>query len=650
MKFRTDINGLRALAVIAVVLFHFNSSWVPGGFAGVDVFFVISGFLMTGLIFRGLENNNFSILNFYVARANRIIPALSVVCLALLVFGWFYLTPLDYRTLGKHVTSSMGFLSNIIYWRESGYFDAVSHSKWLLHTWSLSVEWQFYMIYPVVLVLLKKCMSLTNIKRLLVVGTVVGFIFSVYATQRMPGASYFLFPTRAWEMMMGGLAFLYPLQSIKDTSKKYLEWAGIALILASYAFISKENLWPGYLALIPVLGAYLVIIANRSGSVITDNVVMQKVGLWSYSIYLWHWPVVVFGYYFEMQHWEWIGIPISVVLGFCSYKFVESIKFPALSSLSFKPIATFKPLWMVVSISFVSAFVFAMNGFEFKEQKDVILASREKLNINKTTLDALSPHNEKPFLIGNSNNIRAIIVGDSHAGAITSSISSILNLKKEGVLSFARSSCPFINDVDIKFGGKKIKCSESTKFNLNYIKSKYPSVPVFWVSRLSSRIYGYSRPVPMDLNFKYIPMIVYNGDDYMGYVENKFLDTMCNISKNNGVYIVSPIPEMQKDSPTYISRALKRGVEDKNILRTPLKNHLKINEFVFRLYSNAEKKCAVNILSTEKYLCDDTYCFGDMDRRPLYVDFDHLSEYGNRLLSPMFKSALSKHMSPKAQL
>ena len=147
-SFRQDINGLRAIAVIAVVLFHFNASWMPGGFAGVDVFFVISGFLMTGIIFRGIEQENFSILKFYVARANRIIPALAVLCLVLLVFGWFYLTPLDYKALGKHAASSVAFLSNIIYWRESGYFDAASHEKWLLHTWSLSVEWQFYILYP----------------------------------------------------------------------------------------------------------------------------------------------------------------------------------------------------------------------------------------------------------------------------------------------------------------------------------------------------------------------------------------------------------------------------------------------------------------------------------------------------------------------
>jgi peptidoglycan/LPS O-acetylase OafA/YrhL len=123
VQFRKDINGLRAIAVIAVVLFHFNPSWMPGGFAGVDVFFVISGFLMTGIIFSSLEQEKFSILKFYVARANRIIPALAVLCLVLLIFGWFYLTPLDYKALGKHAGGSISFISNIIFWNESGYFD-----------------------------------------------------------------------------------------------------------------------------------------------------------------------------------------------------------------------------------------------------------------------------------------------------------------------------------------------------------------------------------------------------------------------------------------------------------------------------------------------------------------------------------------------
>lgn len=363
MNFRYDINGLRAIAVIAVVLFHFNPAWVPGGFAGVDVFFVISGFLMTSIIFRGLENDNFNLFKFYVARANRIIPALAVLCLVLLVFGWFYLTPLDYRALGKHVASSMGFLSNIIYWRESGYFDAASHEKWLLHTWSLSVEWQFYIIYPIILVALKRFLSLESLKRLIVVGTVLGFGFSVVATIKWPNPAYYLLPTRAWEMMMGGVAFLYP-WSLSENKKKLTELIGLALILASYAFVSSDIPWPGHFALMPVLGSYMMIVTNRQSSMATNNPVFQSLGKWSYSIYLWHWPVVVLGYYFDVQDWILYGLPLSVILGFISFKFVERFEFKSFSN--WFDLLKVKPLYMIFSLSVLSSIVFINEGFKVK--------------------------------------------------------------------------------------------------------------------------------------------------------------------------------------------------------------------------------------------------------------------------------------------
>jgi peptidoglycan/LPS O-acetylase OafA/YrhL len=240
LKFRSDINGLRAIAVIAVVLFHFSPSLMPGGFAGVDVFFVISGYLMTGIIFKGLEQNSFSVLNFYVSRANRIIPALAVLCLVLLVLGCLFLSPLDYKTLGKHIASSMLFISNFIYWRESGYFDAESHGKWLLHTWSLSVEWQFYIIYPVLLVAFRKLVPLKALKNAVVIGTIVGFIFCVVATFKFPNPAYYLIPTRAWEMMLGGVAYLYPITFIRRR-KKYLELFGLLLIFSSYYFLTYNK-------------------------------------------------------------------------------------------------------------------------------------------------------------------------------------------------------------------------------------------------------------------------------------------------------------------------------------------------------------------------------------------------------------------------
>ncbi|WP_201529911.1 acyltransferase family protein [Psychrobacter frigidicola] len=363
MKFRKDINGLRAIAVIAVVLFHFNTSWMPGGFAGVDVFFVISGFLMTGIIFRGVEQDSFSIFKFYVARANRIIPALALLCLVLMVFGWFYLTPFDYRILGKHVASSIGFLSNVMYWREAGYFDAASLEKWLLHTWTLSVEWQFYIIYPLVLVAMRKFLSIKTMKLMILVATVLGFIFCVFSTYRWPNASYFLLSARAWEMLIGGVAYLYPF-TLQESRKKFVEWTGIALVISSYFLISAANPWPGYLALFPVLGSFLIIQAQRNDSIITSNIVFQKLGTWSYSIYLWHWPIVVAIYYFSLNEaYIYPGMALSILLGFLSYKYVEKIKFRN-DFVGMFSYLKHKPIYIVLAVGVMGSFVFLDKGVE----------------------------------------------------------------------------------------------------------------------------------------------------------------------------------------------------------------------------------------------------------------------------------------------
>ena len=421
MQFRKDINGLRAIAVIAVVLFHFNPSWMPGGFAGVDVFFVISGFLMTGIIFRGIEQENFSILTFYVARANRIIPALAVLCLFLLVFGWFYLTPLDYQTLGKHVASSMGFLSNIIYWRESGYFDAASHEKWLLHTWSLSTEWQFYIIYPLVLVAMKQFMSLKTMKATVLVGTVLGFIFSVIATYQWPNPAYYLLFSRAWEMMIGGVAFLYPLELAKSR-KKVFEWAGLTLIIVSYIFISKENLWPGYLAVIPVFGAFLLIQAQRDDSIVTSNRLFQLLGKWSYSIYLWHWPLVVAIYYFSLdEKFIYSGIILSVILGFISNRYVESINFRSYFSGIFGYL-TCKPLFIAAFVGFIGIVIFIFRGFESHYPESVLVASKESMNKNPRRDECHVGSGKVPECIYGSGDFGAIVIGDSHAQSIVRSV------------------------------------------------------------------------------------------------------------------------------------------------------------------------------------------------------------------------------------
>lgn len=328
MNFRPDINALRAIAVLGVVFFHFLGSALPGGFAGVDVFFVISGFLMTSIIFRGMQAQTFKVTDFYIARAHRIVPALTVLCLALMAFGWFYLHPRDLATMGKHALGSLSFSSNVMYLKESGYFDEASKEKWLLHTWSLSLEWQFYLVYPIVLVVLRKFFSIHSLRYFLLCGAMASFVLSIYATGRWPSSAFYLLPSRAWEMLLGGLAFAYPLQ-MSAAKKKWVEWIGVGLIVAAYLGLSEASAWPGYWAALPVAGALLIILAHREQSWLSGNVALQWLGTVSYSVYLWHWPVVVWlnyaGASVDMASVV-AGMLFSVGLGALSYYIVESRK------------------------------------------------------------------------------------------------------------------------------------------------------------------------------------------------------------------------------------------------------------------------------------------------------------------------------------
>ncbi|NNG64941.1 acyltransferase, partial [Pseudomonas fragi] len=218
MEFRNNINALRALAVISVVLFHFKVQGFGGGFAGVDVFFVISGFLMTGIIFTGLQTQRFSLLGFYASRARRIIPALLTLCIALLIFGFVFLPLDDYRDAIRTLKSSLLFSSNFTFAKGGSYFDAPLHENWLLHTWSLSVEWQFYMLYPLLLMALYKFVGAKNTRSTLVLLALISFAASVVLTRTSPVFAFYMLPTRAWEMIAGGLVFLYPLQLGKRSS------------------------------------------------------------------------------------------------------------------------------------------------------------------------------------------------------------------------------------------------------------------------------------------------------------------------------------------------------------------------------------------------------------------------------------------------
>jgi peptidoglycan/LPS O-acetylase OafA/YrhL len=337
MKFRNDINGLRAVAVTAVMLFHFGVPGFRGGFVGVDIFFVISGYLMTSIVVSSLGTNSFDLLTFYFNRAKRIIPALSVLCLFLLAAGWNVLFAAEFHTLAKHVISALFFVSNFVFSRESGYFDASPFDKWLLHTWSLSVEWQFYLIYPAVLMGAFKLGGERLLRAAIASIFAVSFALSAFLTKTHPVESFYLLHTRAWELMAGGLVFLF---RAKPSLRLALvaETLGLGLIVASISLCSDQNTWPGWMAASPVAGTMLVIWANRAESVITSNPFAQFLGTISYSAYLWHWPVVVYLHYVGLAQSTIAisaGLTGSLALGVASYLAVEKRRW-ALKALTTK--------------------------------------------------------------------------------------------------------------------------------------------------------------------------------------------------------------------------------------------------------------------------------------------------------------------------
>ena len=324
MQFRHDINALRALAVTAVVLFHYKVDFVPGGFVGVDIFFVISGYLMTSIITGKLAKSNFSIWDFYYDRAKRIVPGLLGMCFILLAAGYVLLEPATYHYLGSTSIAALLFFSNFRFWEATGYFDPSSDTKWLLHTWSLSVEWQFYLLYPVLLIGLYKFertrRSLVPILGLLALLSVLLCIWysleipiPFFDLKPQKVSAFYLLPQRAWELLAGGIVALQ-FRNNQQKNSRILLASGFLFIALSVFFYDKNTPWPSYWALLPVTGTCLVIAANRADALPFQNPIIQTTGKWSYSIYLWHWPIAVAAVYFDFTRTTPLKIACEIVI------------------------------------------------------------------------------------------------------------------------------------------------------------------------------------------------------------------------------------------------------------------------------------------------------------------------------------------------
>jgi peptidoglycan/LPS O-acetylase OafA/YrhL len=316
--YRPDIDGLRAIAVIAVIAFHAFPRIVPGGFIGVDIFFVISGFLISGIIFSNVESGTFSYIEFYKRRIKRIFPALIIVLVTVLTIGWIVLFSSEYRELGVQTLAATGFLSNFILWHEAGYFATSSDYKQLLHLWSLGVEEQFYIFWPLLVGFVWRRWNLLS---LTVVMGVASFFLNLYLTHAYPDAAYYLPFSRFWELMIGGcLAYTRLRNPQKEAVYPNLQsWLGLALILSGFVFITSSSPFPGWRALFPALGTFFMISAGEKAlpnRFFLSNRLMVGIGLISYPLYLWHWPLLSYLLMMKGGVESTTGILVAVALAF----------------------------------------------------------------------------------------------------------------------------------------------------------------------------------------------------------------------------------------------------------------------------------------------------------------------------------------------
>ena len=330
-KYRPDIDGLRAIAVFSVVMFHAFPEILPGGFIGVDIFFVISGFLISTIIFENIANHSFSFIDFYCRRIRRIFPALIVVIAASFAFAWFVLLPAEFKQLGKHMVGGAGFFSNLLLWSESGYFDKSAEAKPLLHLWSLGIEEQFYIVWPLMLwTAWKKKLNWLN---LTIIVATLSFLFNL-SLVRMDQAATFYSPfTRFWELLSGALLALLachraPFKSILLANAAAL--SGLTVVVCAMFLIDKAKSFPGIWGLLPVLGASLIIVAG-SAAWVNRVVLSQRVLIWlgliSYPLYLWHWPLLSFARIVEGQtvsiKSRLVVVLISTMLAWLTYLLIE---------------------------------------------------------------------------------------------------------------------------------------------------------------------------------------------------------------------------------------------------------------------------------------------------------------------------------------
>lgn len=675
MEYRREIDGLRALAVVPVILFHAGFDTFGGGFVGVDVFFVISGYLITNIILSEQEKGKFSIIKFYERRARRILPALFFVMLACLPAAWLLLVPSELKDFSASLIAVSTFSSNFLFWQQSGYFETVGELKPLLHTWSLAVEEQYYVIFPLLAVMLRKINRELIFFALLFIA-VISLSFAQWGSSQAPDQNFFLLPARAWELMLGALVAhhcLYRASQAKivDYSRvtsELLGWTGFSMILYSVVVFDKSVPFPSLYALIPTVGTVLIILfssPNTSLGKLLGRPSIVMLGLLSYSAYLWHQPIFAFArhyHYVEPGAQTMLALSaLSILLAYVSWRFVEK-PFRNQNTVGKKSVFLFS-LFGIVFFTSIGLAGYSTEGVKLRNPPNIEWVN---LGTKTTTVGEIcdrSPKSESTAFpacfFGDTQSKHTIaLYGDSHASAISYALNAAF--KENGIRGLylrPHYRCHVIPGmVQNKSMRNFQRCMQDHKKVLQLLEKEAESVVV--IARWTFSLYpiaGEIEQLAFDNGEGGVESVrhrkygVMTSDGEIDYSKNakqtlvtKLMDDL--LTRVDKVYLVYPVPELGWDPYKENFRYYQLRGELLQTLSTSTALYRKRNQVIIDLFDDLEKTKGVVAVRSGNIFCDSLIpdrCAGQIETVPLYYDDDHLSNRGSQMLVDALLESIS---------
>jgi peptidoglycan/LPS O-acetylase OafA/YrhL len=657
VKYRADIDGLRSLAIAPIVLFHAGFSTFSGGFVGVDIFFVISGYLITSIIANEVDEGRFDLWRFYERRIRRIFPALLAMLLASSLAAWWLLFPLDLQAYGESVVASTGFFANISFWRQSGYFDTQSDLKPLLHTWSLAVEEQFYLFFPL---LLLACHRLRMGRRGLVWALLgASFALSLYGVSHWRDGAFYLIPTRAWELLMGAVLALRAAPTLRSPLlREGLAGLGLALIGAATFAYDSQTPFPGLAALPPCLGSALIIWTGQSGQpTLVARLLSLRgfvlLGLVSYSLYLWHWPVIVFSHHWSLEAPTLASksalVLASLACAFASWRWIEG----PTRRLEVSQPMVFASAGLAALLCFSIGGLFWRDGFvsRYPLTLQKLLTEHEAQTKGFRGLMVSAGGASAPglpeggFVTGDAAQPPQIAIwGDSHVGAILSGLNEAAKpLDAPRFSVFALGGCRPIVGVSLA-DDPTTNCKTHNDAVLAYLKSG-PETKVILVSRWPISLFGDVRAsgrgaMPGTITrAPGVPLPEGEAMALFGEALGATIDALEAAGKQ--VFLVETIVDLPINAPHLTFKRLLRE-PDAGAMTWDVAPYQERFTATEALLERLQKTRAFRRVRPREALCAGWACAFYKDGRLLYTDNNHLSRDGALALAPLLREALTR--------